>query len=90
MMKRHQRISSGRTVTLKSYSVKPTDEEGNHECIFPNPTYQDIQGLDRPVDGNISPKPNFQDAQDDKTINISPNPNFQDAQDNDFSVQLET
>ena len=87
MMKRRQRTSHVRKVILKSCTLKPADEEGNHECIYPNPTYQDIQVSERPVD--VSPNPTFQDVQDDKTIDISPNPNFQDVQENEFSIQLE-
>ena len=88
MMKRRQRTSHVRKVILTSCAIKPVDEEGNHECIYPNPTYQDIQVSERPVD--VSPNPTFQNVQDDKSIDISPNPNFQDLQENEFSVQLET
>ena len=87
MMKRRQRISHVKKIMLTSYTVKPADEEGNHECIYPNPTYQDTQVSERPVD--VSPNPTFQDVHDEKAIDISPNPNFQDAQDNEFSVQIE-
>ena len=79
---------SGRTSNIINSKPKPVNEEGNHECIYPNPTYEDVH---RPVDVDVSPNinPTFQGVQDDETLDISPNPNFQDAQDNEFSVQLE-
>ena len=84
MIKRRGRTS--KIIILKSYSVKPVNEEGNHECIYPNPTYEDVH---RPVDVDVSPNPTFQGVQDDETLDISSNPNFQDAQENEFSVRLE-
>ena len=71
---------------LKSYTVKPSIEDSNnHECFYPNPTYQDVQ----PDNNNISPNQG-----DD--IDASPNPTFEDSQDeakivandHEFSVQL--
>ena len=81
MIKRHGRTS--KVIILKSYTVKPVNEEGNHECIYPNPTYEDIRS---PVDVDVSPNPTYKDVQDDEARDISPNPNFQDAQDNQFSA----
>jgi len=82
-------------ITLKSY-YKSNIEESNHECVYPNPTYQDT----RPANNNIvtSPNPAFEDVQDDHdggNIIESPNPAFQDVQDeekkhdNEFAVQLQ-
>ena len=98
MIKRHGRTS--RVIILKSYTVKPVNEEGNHECIYPNPTYEDIRSpvdvdvspnrtyedVHRPVDVDVSPNPTYKDVQDDEARDISPNPNFQDTQDNQFSA----
>ena len=85
MMKRRRNTS--KIIILKSYTVKPVNEEDNHECVYPNPTYEDVH---RPVDVvDVTPNPTFQDVQDDEPIDISPNPNFQDTQDNEFSVRLE-
>ena len=81
MIKRHGRTSE--VIILKSYTVKPVNEEGNHECIYPNPTYEDVRS---PVDVDVSPNPTYKDVQDDEARDISPNPNFQDAQDNQFSA----
>ena len=92
---RRRRSYYDTNVTLKSY-YKPTIEESNHECVYPNPTYQDT----RPANDNImttsNPAFQFQDIQDDgSNINDSPNPAFQDAQDedkipdNEFAVQLQ-
>ena len=63
LIKRHRRISNGIDITLKSYTVKRANEESNHECIFPNPTYQDVKVVDKTTD--VSPNPTFQDVQDD-------------------------
>ena len=82
---------------LKSYTVKPSIEESsNHECFYPNPTYQDIQPVQ--TDDNsiiVSPNdPTFQDTKQDDDIDVSPNPTFEDSQvednktDNEFSIQI--
>ena len=60
LIKRHRRISSGNDITLKAYTVKPANEESNHECIFPNPTYQDVKVIDKTTD--VSANPTFQDV----------------------------
>ena len=59
MKKRRQRISNGRNLVSKSYTVKPANEKDNHECVFPNPTYQDVQSSVRPKDVDISPNPSY-------------------------------
>ena len=72
LIKHCYRISNGRKIITKSYTVKPANEEDiNHECVFPNPTYQDDQSTVKPKD-----------------LDVSPNLTYQDAQDNEFSVQL--
>ena len=62
-IKRHRQISSGNDITLKAYTVKPANEESNHECIFPNPTYQDVKVIDKATD--VTANSTFQDVQDD-------------------------
>lgn len=74
---------------LKSYTVKPSIEDSNnHECFYPNPTYQDVQPDSNNI--NVSPNPTFQDIKQGDDIDASPNPTFQDEEDNDheFSVRL--
>lgn len=67
LIKHHQRISKGSKIVLKSYTAKPANEEDiNHECIFPNPTYKDDQGSVRPKDVDVSPDPTYQDAQENE------------------------
>ena len=34
------------SINLKSLDVKPANEGSDHECVFSNPTYQDIQRSD--------------------------------------------
>ena len=38
------------TINLKSLDVKSADKEGDHECLFSNPTYQDAQDFDKSDD----------------------------------------
>ena len=99
LIRRRRRNSRySKTIVLKSYSVKPSFEESNHECFYPNPTYQDIRAVDNNTD--VTPNPTFQDVQqnddtsidasgldvqqdDDKNTDVSRNPTFQDVQDED-------
>lgn len=56
-MKRHKRNShyaSDKDITLKSFTLKSDDEdneESHHECVFSNPTYQDLH--DRTDDNEL-------------------------------------
>ena len=83
--------SKGSDITLQSYNVKPSNEEGNQQCVYPNPTYQDVQNVDNIID--INPTTTFQRVQAvDETADVTPNPTYQDIQDgniNEFSVTLE-
>ena len=92
---RRQRIKShyNATIMLKSYTVKPSIEDSNnHECFYPNPTYQDVQPDDNNI--NASPSPTNADAKQGDDIDVSPNPTFEDEDkknenDNEFPIQLE-
>ena len=91
-IKYHGKISNRNDVTLKSYNVKPSNEEGNQQCVYPNSTYQDVQNVDRIID--ISPNTTFHGVQNvDKTVDVTRNRTFQNVQDddkvNEFSVALE-
>jgi len=37
------------TFTERTVGVKSIDEETNHESVFPNPTYQDAQDVDKSI-----------------------------------------
>jgi len=59
-MKRHKRNVhydvSGKdpTFTVRTVGIKSIDEEANHECVFPNPTYQDDQDVDKSIANELS------------------------------------
>ena len=59
LKKRRKRILNGRNLDLTSYTVKPASRKDNHECVFPNPTYQDVQSSVRPKAVDISPNPSY-------------------------------
>ena len=88
-IKYHGKVSNRNDVTLKSYNVKPSNEEGNQQCVYPNPTYQDVQDVDRII--HISPNTTFQGVQNvDETADVTRNRTFQDDDKvNEFSVALE-
>ena len=76
---------------LKAYTVKPSVEDSNnHECFYPNPTYQDVQPL-QPDDNNInaSPSTTNADVKQGDNIDASPNPTFEDAEDEDKKIDNE-
>ena len=91
LVKYHGRNENESDITLKSYNVKPSNEEGNQQCVYSNPTYQDVQNVDNIID--IHPTTTFQNVQAvDETADVTPNPTYQDVQDGDndeFSVTLE-
>ena len=85
-IRRHRTITHyNKDVILKSYTV---NEESTHECIYPNPTYQDVQAVSS-NNAAVSPNPTFQDVQDgDENLDISPNPTFQDVQDGGENLDI--
>ena len=83
LVKCHRRNSKG-SLTLQSYNVKPSNEEGNQQCVYPNPTYQDVQNVDNIID--INPTTTFQRVQAvDETADVTPNPNYQGVQDDNIN-----
>ena len=92
---RRRRSYHDKNITLKSYN-KSNIEESNHECVYPNPTYQDTRPANDDIATSANPAFQLQDVQDDgSNIIESPNPAFQDVQDeekkpdNEFAVQLQ-
>ena len=62
---------------LRSYKVKPSNEEGNQQFVYLNPTYQDVQNFDNIID--INPITIFQRVQAvDETADVIHNPAYQD------------
>ena len=90
LIRRHRRISyhdKSKVVTLKSYTVKPYDEETNHESVFHNPTYQDVQGVNKSTD-NVVLNPTYEDDQDNnKTTETL---TYQDDQDDSKTTDAPT